>query len=371
MSLEDETRRQVEKPHCTPQTLLSFIQLTYTLPDNGLDPASLTPLSSHDDLNFRAHTTTSLHAYVLKIHNGVASQNPALLAAQSAAMRHLNAHGVPAPAPVTTTAGADWAFIGLPPREGAPPGECSRRYAVRVMTWVDGEIAAEESERPGEHAPALLRAVGGFVGRMSNALASFAHPGTARRHLRDVANALSFRELLPFVENPSRRAMAESILADFERTVLPLASSLPRSVLHNNATDRTILLTSSSPSAILSFSDLVTSWRVNEPAIAAASFAASPPFTRDPVAAAAAVLAGFEARCALSAVERGLLPVLVAARLVCSCVCGEYSAEKDPANREYLLTHQEGGWAALKALIEAGNEAVLEKFSRAVSETEK
>ena len=74
----------------------------------------------------------------------------------------------------------------------------------------------------------------------------------------------------------------------------------------------------------------------------------------DPVGDAGEVLAGFEATFPLTDVERRLVPALVAARLVCSCACGAYSAAMDPDNAEYLLLTQRPGWAALRAFRDGG-----------------
>ena len=58
-----------------------------------------------------------------------------------------------------------------------------------------------------------------------------------------------------------------------------------------------------------------------------------PPLAGGGTGDAAIMLAGFESRYPLTDLERRLLPTLIAARLVCSCVCGAYSAAQDPANK--------------------------------------
>ena len=109
-------------------------------------------------------------------------------------------------------------------------------------------------------------------------------------------------------------------------------------------------------------------WRVNEIAIAAAYFALG---KDDPIGNAVELLAGFEPNFPLTEIERQLLPTLIAARLVCSCVCGAFSAAKDPSNKTYLLLTQKPGWAALRALRDAGDDVFLQRADEAARGMEK
>ena len=61
------------------------------------------------------------------------------------------------------------------------------------------------------------------------------------------------------------------------------------------------------------------------------------------------MLAGYTSVLALPEVERALLRVCVAGRLVQSLVLGAYSYSLDPTN-DYLLTTARRGWCVLHAL---------------------
>lgn len=379
MSSDEEARRKLEKPQCTASAVIAFVRAHFTLPGGDVDESSAKELNSYDDRNYYVRVADGTE-YTLKVHNGVESQMPQLLAAQSGIMRHLNSHGVPAPMPVSPTAGTgtgtassddarDWAFLELPLKSSGE--DASRLHAVRVLTWIQGEIA-EQSERV-VHTPAFMRSIGAFVGHVSKALDSFHHPGAERWHLWDNANVLSVRELASAVEDPANRAAAERVLRDFETKVVPVAGELRRGVLQNDANDQNIIVRTAAaagcggayePVGLLDFGDIVVSWRVNDIAISLAYFMLG---KEDPVEDAAIMLAGFESTFPLSETERRALPTLIAARLVCSCVCGAYSAAQDPANKEYLLLTQKPGWAALAALREAGDEACLKRFAEAAA----
>jgi hydroxylysine kinase len=110
MSADDEARRKLEKPRCDAAAVVAFVNANWTLPGGAIDASSASELNSYDDRNFYARTEDGTHAYTLKVHNGVESARPGLLSAQTAMMRHLQKHNVPAPVPMRTNASLN--FIG-------------------------------------------------------------------------------------------------------------------------------------------------------------------------------------------------------------------------------------------------------------------
>jgi Ser/Thr protein kinase RdoA (MazF antagonist) len=223
------------------------------------------------------------------------------------------------------------------------------------------------------HTPAFMRELGVFLGKMVRALESFEHPGAERWHQWDNANALTVRQFMAAVEDTSCRAIAEAVLDDFEAKVTPVASQLRRGSTHNDANEQNVIvhLETSGECAgpfaarvvgIIDFGDINVSWRVNDVAITCAYYMLN---KRDPIGDAASCLAGFESSYPLTDVERSIVPTLMAARLVVSCVLGAYSAAQDPANKEYLLTTQKPGWEVLRALRDAGDEEILSRFASA------
>ena len=365
---DDEARRKLEKPQCSAEAVVEFVRANFVLPCGGeVDASSAKELNSYDDRNFHVRATSGAE-YTLKVHNGVESQNQPLLDAQSAMMRHLTASGVKCPCPVVGVDGHDIARMNLPLRQGAR--DARRDHAVRVLTWVDGSIADDCRDA---HTPAFMRELGAFLGRMVRALESFSHPGAERWHQWDNANALTVRKFMDAVEDPARRAIAEGVLDDFEAKVIPMAGSLRRGATHNDANEQNVIVrleTSgecagpfrATPVGIIDFGDINVSWRVNDVAIACAYYTLN---KRDPVGDAARCLAGFETEFPLTDAERSIVPTLMAARLVVSCVLGAYSAARDPANKEYLLTTQKPGWEVLGALRAAGDEEILRRFAAA------
>ena len=68
------------------------------------------------------------------------------------------------------------------------------------------------------------------------------------------------------------------------------------------------------------------------------------------LAAAGAVMRGYDSTRALEPAERGMLRTLCMARLAQSLGLGAYSAALDPGNAEYTLSTQRAGWGVLRML---------------------
>ena len=385
MSAEDEARRKLEKPRCSAADVVAFVRANFTLDGGDIDDSSVVELNSYDDRNYYVKTTDGSREYTLKVHNGVESRRPTLLAAQSAMMRHLDAAGVPVPVPVKTDAGKRLDAVGAELR-GVDADDVAflRLPSPRIATNRTATTPCASSLDPGRdrRAQRARRAHPPVSPRRRRlprdarrALVSFHHPGAERRHLWDNANVLAVRDYAEAIEDPANRELAESVFRDFETKVMPHASTLRRGVCQNDANDQNVVVRVAEPSVaaryfspgrrtvdptavpvgLLDFGDIVYTWRVNEIAISMAYFALG---KDDPVGDAGEVLAGFEATFPLTDVERRLVPALVAARLVCSCACGAYSAAMDPDNAAYLLLTQRPGWAALRAFRDAGTTRV-------------
>ena len=170
---EEEQRRKLQKPTTTLTEAAALARSLYAL-DVG---PGLKPLDSYDDRNFYVPTTTQ-GIFLLKIHNGVESANVAVLEAQNAVMCHLKARGFDCPVPVASVGGNDIEFVKAAIGEG---GAAPRRFAVRLLTWVEGRTLNSLTATR-----ARLLSAGAYLGRLRGALADFDHPGCHREHLWDI-----------------------------------------------------------------------------------------------------------------------------------------------------------------------------------------
>ncbi len=264
-------------------------------------------LPSERDQNFRLRTADDA-GFVLKVAN--AAERWEMLDAENASMRHLAATRL-SPLPVPTEDGAD---IGQ-----------YQGHFVRLVSWIDG-CALGDTPR---HSKSLLADLGKSVAMLDRALASFDHAALHRAFHWDLASApaLVERQLATMQDAALRRAIV-SLLEVHRNTVAPLLPSLRRSVIHGDVNDYNVLVdqTAQRVTGIVDFGDMVFSHTVNDLAIAMAYASLGKP---EPLAAAAAVAAGYHAVYPLTNVEIASLFGLMVMRLCLSVsVAGAQQAEK-------------------------------------------
>ena len=308
--------------------------------------AEASPLPGERDTNFLL-TARSGERFVLKVSG--AAEVPDRVALQTAMPAHIrrNAPRLRVPRVVRAAAG-----------KGAPAGVATRRigerrHTVRLLVHQDG-VPLSAFPSP---APAVLAAVGGFAGRMQRALAGFDHPGLRSRDLpwapQHAARVIA--AAAPRIAGPARQALYQRTAAAVE-PALPGLLALPGAPLHNDLNDDNLLLAAGAPQtagaedlAVLDFGDALEGPAVVEVATAALYPAAA---ADDPLAAAAAVVAGFVRERPLSRQEAEAFRTALALRaLVSSGIAAIRRAEvPGAANDAYLLSSESGVWRVLAAL---------------------
>jgi Ser/Thr protein kinase RdoA (MazF antagonist) len=190
------------------------------------------------------------------------------------------------------------------------------------------------------------------MGRSAAALAGWDHPAAHRPFQWEAGTGLAVIDAhAAAVTNPERAAL----LAAWRRRLESLAPILPglrHGVIHNDANDHNILVDDAGErvSGLLDLGDAVWSVVVNELAVAAAYAALDAP---EPAAVIAAIQDGFEAACPLTDDERGVVPELVALRLVTSVSLSAHQSRLDPDD-SYLTISEAPAWDLLARLASAG-----------------
>ena len=193
----------------------------------------------------------------------------------------------------------------------------------------------EEIDDPGTQ-------LGTIVGRVDRALSGFSDD-RARRMIRwDLAQCAALRDGLTSIEQPGQQRMATEILTRCLEELATLSPSLRKSVIHGDANDHNLLASDGVITTVIDFGDVVESWRVADPAIAAAYHLMDKP---DPLAAALEVLAAYHREWALNEHEIAAFLPLVEIRL-CMTVIHSAQADEDP----YKHVHTEPAWRALSTL---------------------
>ena len=292
--------------------------------------ASAQPLPSERDQNFRLATDRG--NFVLKIAGP--DESAEVLDLQNAALAWLaeRAPDLSVPRLVRSRNGE------------ATSGADGRR--IRLLTWLPGTTLAEA--RP--HSPELLREVGRLLGQVDTALAGFSHPAAVDRNL--LWNPERALEVVGLhsgkIVDPSRRALVDHFVAEFEKTVPRRMAELPRSIIHNDANDYNVLVGDPAPgpralAGLLDFGDMVETWTVCELAVAIAYAVFRKP---DPVAAACELAAGYNEIRPLSDSELAVLWPLCAVRLCTSVCLSAHRRTAEPRNA-YLMLSEAPAWEAL------------------------
>jgi len=296
---------------------------------------SLRPLPSERDRNW-AVAVGGDDRYVLKISN--ATEDPAFLELQHAALARLAAAGVPCQLPVPTLDGRD--LLSVRPAPAGPP------LLVRVLTWLPGRPLA--TAPPADRSQSLLVDLGRVLGRTARALDGFDHPAAHRPFQWEAGRGLSVIAAHADAVAEPRRA---HLLGTWQRRLAPLGSSLAglrHGVIHNDANDHNILVDEAATriTGLLDLGDAVWSVVANELAVGAAYAALD---ADDPLAVVAAIRSGFEAELRLTDSERVVLPELVALRLATSVALSAHQSRLDPDD-PYLTISEAPAWALLERL---------------------
>ena len=295
--------------------------------------AEASALPSERDQNFLLRLRTG-ERFVLKIAN--ASDGLALLEAQNAALEYVRRRTTLCPRVIPAVTGA--AIAECVSSAGA-------RNLVRLLTWVEGEPLASVPD----HSPDLLADLGRSVARLDTALDGFEHPAIHRDFYWDLAQGLPLvRAGAPLVEDPALRALVTRVAERIEREDAPRLARLRRAAVHNDPNDYNVLVSlppeggshgieRGKVTGILDFGDIVHSYAIADLAIAVAYAVLGKP---DPLAAAVAVVRGYQEIRPLDEDEIGALFGLVLLRL-CTSVCVAARQQRQRPDDPYLAVSQE------------------------------
>eukprot|EP00934_Nitzschia_sp_Nitz4_P007010 Nitzschia sp. Nitz4//scaffold358_size24170//16852//18607//NITZ4_008432-RA/size24170-processed-gene-0.35-mRNA-1//-1//CDS//3329549005//7000//frame0 len=376
--LSDEEWRKLLKPAPSSEQVLLALQKSYAEP--GQEIRFGHDLESYDDRNFRVEIGG--RPYMAKVHNGVESRDfcaqskedvtKSVIYLQNKIMEHLQQNGITTNEPLQPfndrgeSAPTTQASVCKLPVVSSEHSPCD--LVVRILSWVKGTPMANAKLLPLE----ALADAGRFLGRMDKKLAELKPDellAAKRFHQWDGKNTMELRKYIPCVQDPKRRALVESVLEAFQRDLIDSkdAEQFDTSIIHGDFNDANILIDSDfRVSGVIDFGDSLETWRILDLSVSMAyamlSVYAKP---NRSIAAAAAVLRGYNSVCPLSELERKHLILLIACRLSCSVTLGAYSYQQNPGN-EYLLLHAQPGWDAL-GLMWGNDESKREEAAKVLN----
>jgi len=305
----------------------------------GLE-AEIYPMSGEQDLNFRLKDKSG-DQYVLKLSDP--SVDIRLLKLQNKALNFLDAGRT---GPLSSVL---FPRI-LPSRHGHKLEEvkiAGRYFRARLLTYLPGKPAAVV--RP--HSDRLLKELGSVLATVDSRLANLKIPAEAERDFQwDVRQAPRvIEEHLEFISDSGKRELVERLRDGLLPIVESRLDDLRLSLIHNDANDYNLLVSSPSPgslaiSGLIDFGDLAYTWTVAEPAIASTYMMME---KQDPVGAIASLAAGYNSVHKLNEAEIAVLFPLACLRAAISVSLSAYRSRINPDN-EYLTISEAPAWRLLQ-----------------------
>ncbi|MEZ4644443.1 MAG: aminotransferase class III-fold pyridoxal phosphate-dependent enzyme [Chloroflexota bacterium] len=292
--------------------------------------ATAVSLPSDRDQNFRL-TAADRRQFVLKIANS--REDPVMLEAQQSALL------------VVGEGNGRYPHI-IPTVNGRLHTTVAAADGTAYLLWLITHLPGIPLARARRHTPALLADFGRTLGELDRALAGFDHPALHRHFSWDLANGLAvIAENLPLVSDTALRQQIGRFADAFAQRTQPLLADLRRSIIHNDANDYNILVDADTAlgtrpqrvTGIIDFGDMLYSYTISDLAVACAYVLLDKP---DPLAAAAAMVAGYHGVYPLQETELAVLHDLICLRLAISA-CMAAQQQRQRPDDPYLTISQE------------------------------
>lgn len=181
-----------------------------------------------------------------------------------------------------------------------------------------------------ERTVSQARQCGAMLAGLARALVQFRHPAMHRDLIWDLRQVPRLRARLSQIDDLPFAGFVHSFLDLFDQDVAHRLALVPQQCVHNDFNARNIIVDSADPSrvtGIIDFGDALWSARVADLAIGVIGQITSFDTASE---AMGEFVAAYEAINPLAAEERGLLPALVAARIVQNIVMTSWHRSRDP-----------------------------------------
>jgi len=308
------------------------------------------PLVSERDQNFRILRDDGT-GVVLKIMNP--AEDPGVAEMQTLAMLHV-AETDPALPVMRLVPSLDGEV------QSHVTGPDGREHVVRMVTLMPGR-----TYEPDEMRLDALPAFGEASARLARALRGFFHPSADHPLLWNIRNALDLRPLVPNIEDPRRRAIAERVLDRFEELVHPAFGHLRAQVIHNDLTsDNALFDDDQRISGVIDFGDMAHTATVCELVSTVEALMGERP---DHFETLAATAAGFASVIPFEDDEIALLPDLLLTRWTTTATISAWRSKRYPENAEYITGWDAGVWTMLDLWESLGDAGYQRRIHDAIA----
>lgn len=333
-----------QAPRFTETEVKEYIDRSYGL------KSSVTHLVSDIGQNFKVQDRVG-QIYIFKIANP--SESKEILTAQNEVLIFLADRNIEGIFPKVIQTKNNKLTDMIHTREGIA-------FNCRLLSYIEGTFLADYTDP----SPALLQDIGAMLGRMDQSLKNFSNPAIHRYWHWDIKNILDLRPLTSHITDPRIRRLVEYFILQFETIVVPELASLPQSLIHNDANDHNLLISSNPVScALIDFGDMVYTCTIFELAIALNYIMLK---KNEPLLSAISTIKGYAKVSPLTQKEISILYYCTAARSCQSLIMAAYQRKLQPGN-DYLSVSEEDTQRLLVQLIEINPEKAEEVFRDAAS----
>jgi Ser/Thr protein kinase RdoA (MazF antagonist) len=286
--------------------------------------------------------------YVFKISNP--SESVSVVDFQIAALDHIAnvSPELPVPRVVRTLAGRTRDTVALP---------AGAHATVRMQTYLDGIQIRETPRTAGQR-----RAMGSFLGRLNLALRDFSHSAATHDLLWNVSAAHRLADKFDGVDDPARRALAESFMQRFTSHVLPRLAEVRAQVIHNDYHLYNVLVAPDDQeriTGVIDFGDMLHAPLVGEVGTAAAFHMTG---NADPFEGPAQFVGAYHAVLPLADIEQEIVADLMATRHLITALISEWRAKRYPENRAYIMRHNPAAWEALSQMADMSRNEMRDRL---------
>lgn len=241
------------------------------------------------------------------------------------------------------------------------------KFNVRLISFLEGKPLGDVKRRSNE----LLYNIGHSIGEVDNLLNDYMDESFCREFLWDMKSALNvIKKYRPLVTDEDLKSLVLKIADSYKKNVIPVESTLRKSIIYNDANDYNILLARGNNvyeryqkvSGIIDFGDAVYSYTVADLAVAIAYTILN---EESPLLSAAEIVRGYHAANPLTESEIKVLFDMVCMRLALSICISAYQQSLAPGN-EYLKISQEAIKKTLPVLVAIDGRFAGETFRHAV-----
>ena len=252
-------------------------------------------------------------------------------------LQHLAKRKLPAETPVVIEALSGEFVVRVPTKNGERLGW--------MTSFLGGDLMA--NSRP--WTPVLARSLGEALAHLDVSLQGLSHLDFPEDLKWDLLKAAWIKQKLPLMaaQNPPNRVTMLVTLIEQYESLLPRLQKCPRCTIHGDANEMNIFVSGSPAnrvSGLIDFGDMSHSVRIAEAAIAAAYIMMD---ADDPLANAAAVLAGYHSINPLQAAEIELFFPLIMMRLAVSVTVSVDRKIAEPDD-PYLVQNEAPAWRLLE-----------------------